>query len=294
MILKNYALKCGLSQRTITRYISELREFFGKEFIISPSRGSYVCKNKKLFKDFFMPNEFINESEKLIDLLHIINPGFAKYLPNEHKKIDEKLAKELSEVFLIKGSPHENTPNLKIFGLTQKAIKFKRYADIVYDGSKFENVKLIKIIYSKGNWQVAILQKDNSINNGFLVIRLNFIESITIKKETFYVDDYTLNFVKNSETFWDGYKVKGSKASVMISPDIVKFFHKKQFFKSQHITTQNKNGWFNIEFEITSDDMLLILARRFFPDFIIISPKNTKEKFDNIINIYQENNTLFK
>lgn len=292
VILKNYALESDLSERTLIRYIGELREFFGDEFITSTSKGSYICKNRELFKDFFLPNESIDEAEKLIDLLHIINPGFTKYLPNAHKRIDEKLTKELSEVFLIKGSPHENTPDLKIFGLVQKAIKFRRYIDIEYDGAKFDRVKPVKIIYSKGNWRVASIIRDKAINNGFLAMRLNFISSVSIKKETFYIDDYTLNFVKNSETFWDGYKVKSYKASVLVSPKTVKLFRKKNFFKSQKITTKSKNGWYKIEFDITSDDMLLILARRFFPDFIIISPKSIKDKFDDMIDLYRQNSLL--
>lgn len=294
VVIKNYALKCELSERTIRRYIKELMDFFGKNFITSISKGVYICKNKELFKDFFTSNEFINESEKLIDLLHIINPDFAKYLPNSHKKIDEKLAKELADVFLIRGSPHENTPNLKIFGLIQKAIKFRRYIDIIYDEIKLQNVKPIKIIYSKGNWQLALLQKDISKNNGFLAIRLNFIQNVKIKKDSFYIDEYALNFVKNSDIFWDGYKKEIYKSQAMISHKIVKYFKVKKFFKSQIIYDEiYKNGWQKIEFEITSDAMILMLARRFFPEFIIISPTSAKAKFNALVMDYKNNCDLF-
>lgn len=115
VVLKSYALNSGLSERTLRRYIKDLQEFFGDEYIANLGRGSYICKNLELFKPFILPNNVWNESEKLIDMLHIINPGFAKFLPTTHKKIDAKLTKDLAEIFLIKGSPHENTPDLKIF-----------------------------------------------------------------------------------------------------------------------------------------------------------------------------------
>ncbi|WP_155589504.1 hypothetical protein [Campylobacter hyointestinalis] len=54
-------------------------------------------------------------------------------MPQTHKKVDAKLTKELASVFLIKGSPHEQSPNLRIFGLIQKAIKFRRYCDLIYE-----------------------------------------------------------------------------------------------------------------------------------------------------------------
>lgn len=287
--LKSYSAKSELSERTLRRYIDDLREIFGEEHIIRLEKGSYVCKNSELFKAFTMPNRYQNESEKLIELLHIINPGFAKFLPSTHKKVDDKISKDLAEIFLIKGSPHENTPNLKIFAQLQKAIKFKRYCDIKYMGENLENIKILKLIYCKGNWQVATLRNEDSKNNGFEVLRASFIEDIQILNKTFYVDEYTQNFIKNSETFWDGYKIKPYLAEVAVSPEIINFFHKKKFFQSQKITNEiYPNGWHKIMFMITSDDMLLVLARRWFPNFIIVSPKSAKAKFEDDISKFNE------
>ncbi|WP_261792076.1 WYL domain-containing protein [Campylobacter hyointestinalis] len=183
---------------------------------------------------FVMPNEQQDESEKLIDMLHIINPGFAKFMPQTHKKVDAKLTKELASVFLIKGSPHEQSPNLRIFGLIQKAIKFRRYCDLTYEDEELKNVKILKIIYSKGNWQLATLCDTNQ-NNGYKVLRLCFVKDVTIKKSSFYIDDYTENFVRNSETFMDGYRQKAYECIVAVSPNVAKYFKQKRFFRSQKI-----------------------------------------------------------
>ncbi|CZE47693.1 WYL domain-containing protein [Campylobacter geochelonis] len=292
VVVKNYALKSGLSQRTIRRYLQDLREYFGDEAIFCISQGSYICKNRELFKRFVMPNEKQNESEKLIDMLHIINPGFAKFMPKTHKKVDEKLRKELAEVFLIKGSPHEQSPNLKIFGMIQKAIKFKRYCDLIYDEVLLKNVKILKIIYSKGNWQLATLSQSHE-NNGYMVLRLCFVSKIVIKKSSFYIDDYTENFVKNSETFFDGYKNLPYECIVAVSPNMVKYFKQKRFFRSQKIIGECENGWSKISYMITSDDMVLMLLRRFFPDMVVISPQSLRTKFDNELKKYTQTYNKF-
>ena len=287
--LKSYSVKSGLSERTLRRYIEDLREIFGNEHIIRLEKGSYVLKNSELFKGFTMPNKHQNESEKLIELLHIINPGFAKFLPPTHKKVDEKIAKELAEIFLIKGSPHENTPNLRIFALLQKAIKFKRYCDLKYHDRELQNVKILKLVYCKGNWQVATLRSDESQNNGFEVLRASFIKEIELTQKTFYIDDYTRDFIKNSETFWDGYKTPLYVAEVAVSPESIKYFYQKKFFKSQEISGEiYPNGWHKVKFTITSDEMLLVLAKRWFPNFIIISPNSARDKFNESVKLYNE------
>lgn len=293
--LKAYCAKSGLSERTLRRYMEDLKAFFGKEHILKLEKGSYVCKNGELFKPFMMPNKHQNESEKLIDLLHVINPGFAKFLPPTHKKVDDKLAKELAEIFLIKGSPHENTPNLRTFAALQKAIKFKRYCELKYLGHRLCEVKVLKLIYCKGNWQVATLRSFETENNGFEVLRAAFIEEVKISTKTFYADEYTLNFIKNSETFWDGYKVAPYPAAVAVSPSARKYFVQKRFFKSQKISDNPlPNGWTKIEFSITSDEMLLMLAKRWFPNLVILEPLSAKRKFEENIGAYDRNSALFE
>ncbi|MBR0071945.1 MAG: hypothetical protein IJP87_06365, partial [Campylobacter sp.] len=47
-----------------------------------------------------------------------------------------------------------------------------------------------------------------------------------------------------------------------------------------------ENLWRVVEFTISSDDMLMPLARRWFPDFVILSPKSTRDKFDKLIMDY--------
>ncbi|PPB69448.1 WYL domain-containing protein [Campylobacter hyointestinalis] len=293
VVVRNYALKSGLSDRTIRRYLGDLREFFGENAIFSISQGSYICKNKELFKRFVMPNEQQDESEKLIDMLHIINPGFAKFMPQTHKKVDAKLTKELASVFLIKGSPHEQSPNLRIFGLIQKAIKFRRYCDLTYEDEELKNVKILKIIYSKGNWQLATLCDTNQ-NNGYKVLRLCFVKDVTIKKSSFYIDDYTENFVRNSETFMDGYRQKAYECIVAVSPNVAKYFKQKRFFRSQKIIGKCENGWIKISYEITSDDMIVMLFKRWFPDMVVLSPTALRDKFSLMLKDYNKLMSEFK
>ncbi|MFV0482337.1 MAG: hypothetical protein ACK5LP_10205 [Campylobacteraceae bacterium] len=94
--IKSYSIQNELSERTVRRHIEELKNFFGEESIIQISKGSYASVDKNLFNATTLPNKYeANESEKLIDLLHIINPGFINGLPQTYKKVNIKLQKEL-------------------------------------------------------------------------------------------------------------------------------------------------------------------------------------------------------
>lgn len=288
--IHSYSKQTGISERTIRRYLEELRSFFGDESIIKVSKGSYACLDKNFFNATTLPNRYeANESEKLIDLLHVINPGFMNNLPQSYKNIDKKLEKELSLVFLIKGSPHEKSPDIKIFELIKKAITQKRYCDITYDDKKLKNVRMLKIIYCKGNWQVAILSDIFKDNNDYGVIRLSFISEVKILAKTFYIEDYTKRFLENFETFGDGYKKEPYECEVAINPLIEKYFIQKRFLKSQKLDRTLKNGWRVIKYTITNDNMILLLAKRFFPNFIILSPKSARDTFENDLSTYNKN-----
>ncbi|MBE3609451.1 MULTISPECIES: WYL domain-containing protein [Campylobacter] len=285
--VKNYALKTALSERTIRRYLSDIREYFGEDSIMITSRGNYIAVDKDLLSTVLLPSQKeSDEFEKLIDLLHIINPGFTKVLPSAYKRIDDKLGKELADAFLIKGSPHEKPINIEILSQLKKAIKFRKYCDIYSEGRWLKEVKVLKIIYCKGNWQLAVINPQYPQNNGFSVIRLCFIDKVNIHSHTFNISTYTENFIRNLESFWDGYKCEPYLCEVAVSDEILKFFKVKKFFKTQNIAESLQNGWTKITFEITSDDMILMLARRWFPDFIIISPISARDKFSELAKRY--------
>lgn len=287
--VKNYAINQGLSERTIRRYLDDLREFFGSEFIVQTKRGTYSAVDKNLMQTILLPNQKQkDEFEKLIDLLHIINPGFANVLPPAYKHIDEKLAKELADVFLIKGSPRENPINLEILAELKKAIKFRKYCDILLENRWLKNIKALKIIYCKGNWQLAIIDLQNPQNNGFCVLRLGFINKVILHSNTFNANPNTENFIQNMQTFLEGYGVTPYLCKVAVAPWCEKYFLRKKFFNSQKIEGRLENGWAEISFEITSDDMILMLARRWFPNFVILMPQSARDKFEALLAKYSE------
>ncbi|MFV0482336.1 MAG: WYL domain-containing protein [Campylobacteraceae bacterium] len=194
----------------------------------------------------------------------------------------------------MRGSPHENLPKIDIFEGVKRAISLKRYSDITYNDKILKNVKLLRIIYCKGNWQVAMLSDAFMENNGYGVVRLSFITKIKIQSKTFYIEDYTKNFIDNFETFGDGYKKNIYDCKVVVSPKIEKYFLQKKFFRSQTMGEKLKNSWRIVNFRITSDSMILLLARRFYPDFIILSPKSAKDAFDEEFLAYKKNDLEVK
>ena len=291
--LKSYAATTGLSERTLRRYFADLREFFGAENFILTERGNVGITDKNLLSSLTLPSEKEKlEFQKLADLLHVINPGFTEVLPPAYKRVDEKLAKELADIFLIKGSPHEKPPKIGVLIKLRKAIGFKKYCDITYEDETIKSAKALKIIYSKGNWQLAIIDAQNPANNGFRIIRIKFIKEVVLRANTFNLSEYTRKFLLNMESFYDGYDVEPYMCEVAVAPKILKFFEAKKCFRSQKIGRKFKNGWSLISYEISSDDMILMLAQRFFPHFVILSPRTAREKFNTQIREYLRNEEL--
>jgi len=295
IVIIDYAAQKEISERTIRRYFEDIRSFFGEHSIIQTSRGKYISINKEFFTNTLLPSvEETIEIETLIDLLHIINPGFANLLPSIHKKVDKKLQKELTQVFLIKGSPSETLPSQDIFDSLKKAIKGRRYCDIIYENEEWHDIKPLKIIYCKGNWNLAILNDHEKKNNGFKVIRVGFIKSLTLLAKTFNKDHYIENFLCTSQSFLEGYKIQPYEAIVAISPEIEKYFRQKTFLRSQQILNTLQNGWIRISYQITSNDVLIMLVRRWFPNMIILKPKEAYDEFNAIVEDYSYNKALFE
>ena len=106
------------------------------------------------------------------------------------------------------------------------------------------------------------------------------------------LSEHTRKFLLNMESFYDGYDVEPYTCEVAVSPKILKFFEAKKFFRSQKIEGKFKNGWRRVSYEISSDDMILMLAQRFFPHFMILSPHTARKKFDAQIREYLQNEKL--
>jgi len=294
VILADYAAQKEVSVRTIRRYFEDIRSFFGRECLIQTARGSYSSINKEFFTSALLPSvEDKIEIEHLIDLLHIINPGFTNELPSMHRKVDNKIQKELTQVFLIKGSPSETLPSQETFDTLKKAIKGRRYCDIVYEKELLSDVRPLKIIYCKGNWSLAILHEHEPSNSGFRYIRVGFIDSIILHAKTFNKDAYAESFVLNSQSFFEGYKVPSYEAIVAIAPHVEKFFRQKSFSRTQKILDTLPNGWIKVSYQVTSNDFLLMLARRWFPDMIILEPQIARKDLEVMIQTYQDNKNYF-
>ena len=294
IVISDYAIQKDLSVRTVRRYFEDLRSFFGEHSIIQTAKGSYTSIDKEFFANTLLPTlEEKIEIEHLVDLLHIINPGFTNVLPSQHQKVDNKIHKELTKVFLIKGSPSETLPSQEIFDSLKKAIKSRRYCDIVYENQVLPDVKPLKIIYCKGNWNLAILNEQEKINNGFRVIRVGFINSITLQAKTFYKDCYTENFLLASQSFLEGYKIPAYEALVAVAPEVTKYFEQKNFLRSQKILETLPNGWITISYQITSNDVLLMLAKRWLPFMVILEPKEARDQLESLVEEFYKSKANF-
>ncbi|RXK01211.1 WYL domain-containing protein [Arcobacter sp. CECT 8986] len=291
IIINDYAIQNDISPRTVRRYFEEIKEFFGEHSIEKTVKGGYTSINKDSLNSVLLPNlEEKIEMEKLVDLLHIINPGFSEILPPEYKKIDAKIKKELAQVFLIKGTPTENQIDYKIFELLITAIKNHRYCQIIYENEVLKDIKPLKMIYSKGNWSLATLSKNHLENNGFRILRLGFISKIKLDIKTFNKEVEADIFITKSQTpVLDAYKVEPFEVVVAIDPSIKKYFLQKKFLRSQKILEELNNGWLKVSYKITHKDVIIMLCRRWFPKMVIMTPSEIREDMEEYFDIYTKN-----
>ncbi|MFV0480434.1 MAG: WYL domain-containing protein [Campylobacteraceae bacterium] len=220
--VKQYSIEMEVSERTVRRYFEEIRMFFGEHTINQTNRGSYVAIIKKDIEKILPLNfEQKLEQDKLIGMLHVINPGFAAHLPQEYSQVNDKIRGELNKVFLIKCSPPEDFVDKDIFSKIARAIMFRNYCNILHDRILYNDVKPVKIVYCKGNWQLLVLitKKDKQ---EIKVLRLSFVQSILVKSKTFHTDEKVENFIINSQSFFDCYGVEPFEAIVAVSPKVIK------------------------------------------------------------------------
>lgn len=191
---------------------------------------------------------------------------------------------------MIKQNPFENFMKKKdlLFDI-KNAIKQKRYTKIEYESDKtyiFEEAKILKILFAKGNFYLAVLTNDD-INNGFKFLRLSFIKNITLNPNSFKKDLEAEYFLRNFQTLFSLYKEKPYEVVLKVDSSVKRFFIQKKFLSSQKII-ENRDDLV-LSFEITNEMEILSLVKKWLPHIKIISPKALKSKFENDLVKYLEN-----
>jgi len=280
--LKDFAREYNIDERTVQRYKKDIEEIFDIK-LKTLKKGCYIAPDSNSFADVLINKSDIEDLDRLIYLLMLINKKFLRYLGIEEKLLSKYLKEE--SFFVIKDLPFEDLKDIETFEKIKKALKHKQYLDIVYYSENecfFEKAKPIKIVFAEGNWYLAVIT-DDEINNGFKFLRINYIKSINLRKEEFKRDKKAEEFIKKAQSIWSLYDKKPFEVIVEVDSEVARFFKVKKFLQSQQIINTKENGNLIIKYYITSEYEIINLAKKWIPHMKIIKPYNVKEKFLSLL-----------
>lgn len=283
--LKDFSLLNDISLRTSQRYVEDLVEIFEENIIKEGDFYSFIS-NHFLEKNMLSFDK--KELEIFVDLFSLIDFEFVNKFDEKTTIFLKKIQKNYSHSYMIKQNAFENIFSKKALVSDIKiAIKNKRYANIKYFSDKefvFEEAKILKIIFTDGNFYLATLTNDE-INNGFKFLRLNFVTDIELLKNSFHRDIEAEFFLKNFQTIFSNYKKESYEVVIEVDKSIKRFFKQKKFLSSQIILKEDEENLF-VSYKITNDMEILPLVRKWLPLIKIISPNFTKEKFKKELELY--------
>ena len=233
----------------------------------------YILKEKLFKNQIFLAIVIREYYKKLYSKINKIRNNIVSQLENT----------KYSDIYAIKTNPFE-VLKIDFFHDLKEAIKYRQYIDIEYFSDKryfFERIKPLKIVFAENNWYLAMISNDE-LNNGFKLLRINFIKDINIYQDTFKRDKEALNFIKTFNSVFQGYKAKPFEVKVKVNKEVERFFDKKH-----HPTQQNyKKDELILIFNITNKMEILPLIRKWLPHLKIISPLWLKEEFEDELKNY--------
>ncbi len=272
---RDYALKSGVNQRTIQRYMEDIIEIFSDNIEKSG-------KNYRLISTTYLSNNMLSfdkkELEILVDVFSLIEFDFVNKFDEASKLLLEKMKKKYSNVYDSKQNGILNIFSKKdLIGSIKSSIKNRKYVNIKYvsdEESYFKMVKVFKIIFFGNSFYLAVLVEEE-----FMFLDLDSVEQIEILESSFDKDLKTLEFLKNSQTIFSEYGEKPYDIMLQIDKSIKRFFLNKKFLPSQTIIRDDED--LIISYKITNDMEILPIVKQWIPYIKIIFPHTTKQKLNN-------------
>ncbi len=275
---KEMASFLGVSLKSVQRYKSDFEKIFGVTFE-SYQKGCYYLKDTLLHK---IDYAFDRDAALFFDFLAMVHPKIFELFGLD-RQIIQKILKEKEEIYHLKEFPFEELSRSDILCDLKKAIKYSQYIDLVYEpyeSFEYKEVKPIKIVYAEGNWYLAAITQDE-INQGFKFLRINFIRKIRLLPKQFKKDAKALYFIKNFQTLFSAYGEAPYEVRVVVDKEVARFFRVKKFLSSQKIVEDR--GDLIVSYEITNDEEILFLAKRWLPHMRIIEPLTLQKKLEEMV-----------
>lgn len=281
---KDNDLKVGL--RALQKDMAYIKEYLGEN--LTKKGGCYRLVKKEYLDSFFKENH--KEIKKFFHAIALIDQSVFGKKFKKYSHLLEDIQAQQKGVYLFLENPFENLKQLELKEKLEGYIQKRRYIHITYHSDKeykFNRVQAYKIIYQNGNWYLAVLTtEDYEINDGFRLLRLNFITKVGLCKKTptsFYEDAQVKYFLEHRfQSLFTSFNQKFFIVKVRISKVVARHFRVKQYLKSQRIVGEI-DGDLIVEFTINDDMEIIPLVQMWMPHIKVIEPQKLhKRVLENI------------
>lgn len=282
---KKYSESESSAKRMAQDDLKYLKTIFEKD-IVCVRRGCYILENEELANSFFSSEMNSLEYKKFFEFIILFSDKMLDSITNERLKLYiSKLREDKEQIYSIRMDAIEDLSNKDIMNELKKAIIRRRYIDLkIYEDDNLlsdnndknealTDVQPYRIVFTQGNWYLAIFDKNTEVNNGFRFLRIGKITNIDIKSNTFQKNQNIEKFIENFQSIFSYFKKEPFDVVLKVSPEVSKFFIQKKFFVSQKIVEPKfEDGSIRVHYSINNKMEILPLVKKWLPDIEIISP----------------------
>lgn len=277
---RQMAQTLGTSDKTIQRYIKEVEEFFGIRFL-TYEKGCYYLPDTSTLRQILIDPKDVEDFERVFDLLALADTSYVRFLGLEDS-LAKKLLKDDARIYKLKAPVFEELKQFHLLKDLKRSIKDRRYIDIQYHSDRdyfYKEAKPLRILFAEGNWYLAALT-DDSVNNGFKFLRINFIQDIEILPHTFQRVVEAERFIEEFQSLFSAYLEPSFEVRVRVDEEVARHFRTKKFLPSQRILEDR--GDLIISYTINNENEILLLAKRWMPHMRILTPDHIQHKLIQI------------
>jgi len=276
---KDNDLKVGL--RALQKDMAYVREYLGEN--LTKKGACYRLVQKKYLENFFKDNH--KEIKKFFHAIALIDKSVFGEKFKKYSHLLDSIQEQQKGVYLFLENPFENLKQLELKEKLEGYIQQRRYIRITYHSDReyqFDRVQPYKIIYQNGNWYLAVLTtQDYEVNDGFRLLRLNFITKVEPCKEAptnFYEDAHVKYFLEHKfQSLFTSFNKKFFTVKIRVAKEVARHFRVKQYLKSQRIVGEI-DGDLIVEFTINDDMEIIPMVQMWMPHIKIVEPQRLHER----------------
>jgi len=291
-VLKNELLWEGKSEKTIRRDLEVIKEIFPESFeLIRGDKGCYKAITKSTF------DQFLDERNLslLVQTFHIAKQSnlFESFdIDRSDKAIIESKLKEKAKFYMFKSKPFESHKNdYLMMKKLEKAIYHQKVITIYYivkDKRQKYEVKPYKILFMHENFYLACEVENNYFC--FSTYRISKIMEIEDSNKTFHKNRDISDFIKFMQTPFAKYRdnFKTYLIDVLLEVDKKKayYFKSKKYLDTQRIIETKDNENLMVSYQVTQEQEIEELVKRWLPYIKVIEPKTLKHKLHRELKEY--------